>query len=196
MTWCVPALDPYSFSRVRRRVDSRVLALQVGGMPTRFRYTKVEPQTFGLTPAEILTATDAELNTFMGIKKYAPYRKEGKGRTWDGQRVARLQELKSKLKERGVDGALQPQEERVKKRKGKKERMREKAAAAASGHGGDDEDDGSEVQGEERRPKDKKRKRDAAPEQGEDQEAEHDGADEGTKKKRRRHRKHAAAAAS
>ncbi|KAI0740658.1 KRI1-like family C-terminal-domain-containing protein [Earliella scabrosa] len=109
----------------------------VGGQPTRFRYTKVEPQTFGLSPAEILTATDAELNTYMGIKKYAPYRKEGKGRHWDAKRGARLQELKAKLKERGVNGRLARSDaeggEKVKKRKGKKERMREKAAATADG---------------------------------------------------------------
>lgn len=160
-------------------------------MPTRFRYTKVEPQTFGLTPAEILMATDAELNTFMGIKKYAPYRKEGKGRTWDGQRVARLQELKTKLKERGVDGAQTHAEEKVKKRKGKKERMREKAAAAAAG----DEDDGGDGAQEVKGPKEKKRKREAEAE-AEQGEAQHDGAGEGTKKKRRRHRKNAAASAS
>ncbi|KAK7691350.1 hypothetical protein QCA50_004746 [Cerrena zonata] len=47
----------------------------VAGIPTRFKYTKVQPQTFALTPEEILLATDAELNQYMGIKKYAPYRK-------------------------------------------------------------------------------------------------------------------------
>ncbi|RPD57542.1 Krr1-domain-containing protein [Lentinus tigrinus ALCF2SS1-7] len=169
----------------------------VAGMPTRFRYVKVEPQTFGLTPAEILMATDAELNTFMGIKKYAPYRKEGKGRTWDGQRVARLQELKAKLKERGVDGASKHAEEKVKKRKGKKERMREKAAAAATEQGGDEEDGGDKQDGgdeaEVKRPKEKKRKRDADAEEGEGLDT---GAGEGAKKKRRRHRKTAAAASS
>ena len=101
-------------------------------MPTRFHYTKVEPQHFGLSPAEILMATDAELNSYMGIKKYAPYRKEGKGRNWDAQRSARLKELKNKLKERSTGGAQAVQQamEKAKKRKGKKERMREKAAAA------------------------------------------------------------------
>ena len=106
-------------------------------MPTRFKYAKVDSQTFGLTPAEILMATDAELNTYMGLKKYAPYRKEGKGRNWDGQRASRLGELKQKLRERGVAGdtgarAAGLDGEKTKKRKGKKERMREKAAAAAS----------------------------------------------------------------
>ena len=67
-------------------------------MPTRFKYASVGADDFGLSPAEILMATDAELNSYMGIKKYAPYRKEGKGRNWDAQRGARLKELKDKLK--------------------------------------------------------------------------------------------------
>ena len=161
---------------------------QVGGQPTRFRYTKVEPQTFGLSPAEILTATDAELNTYMGIKKYAPYRKEGKGRHWDAKRGARLQELKAKLKERGVDGRLARSDaeggEKVKKRKGKKERMREKAAATADGEGeaedGGDEDDVVLT-------RDKKRKRE---ERVKDEEGEaHDEGDKSKKKRRRHHKK-------
>ncbi|TFY50735.1 hypothetical protein EVJ58_g10912, partial [Rhodofomes roseus] len=88
------------------------------------------PQTFGLSATEILMATDAELNQFMGVKKLAPYRKEGKGKTWDGQRTARLKELKDKLKDRGIvlgeGGADRDRTEKPKKRKGKKERMREK----------------------------------------------------------------------
>ncbi|RDX56693.1 Krr1-domain-containing protein [Lentinus brumalis] len=160
----------------------------VAGMPTRFKYTKVEPQSFGLTPAEILMATDAELNTFMGIKKYAPYRKEGKGRTWDGQRVARLTELKTKLKERGVDAVQPHAEEKVKKRKGKKERMREKAAAGGATGDGGDEDNGDDLVQDVKGPKEKKRKRVAS---GDAEEGEEAG--EGTKKKRRRHKKTAAA---
>ncbi|OBZ65900.1 Protein kri1 [Grifola frondosa] len=104
----------------------------IGDMPTRFKYAKVDAQTFGLTPSEVLMATDAELNTYVGIKKYAPYRKEGKGKTWDAQRSSRLKELRDRLKERGVGGEDRAAGggEKVKKRKGKKERMKEKAAGA------------------------------------------------------------------
>ena len=42
-------------------------------------------------------ASDADLNTYMGLRKYAPYRKEGKGRNWDAQRTTRLKDLKQKL---------------------------------------------------------------------------------------------------
>ena len=171
-------------------------------MPTRFHYTKVEPQHFGLSPAEILMATDAELNSYMGIKKYAPYRKEGKGRNWDAQRSARLKELKNKLKERSTGGAQAVQQamEKAKQRKGKKERMREKAAAAATaGEGGAGESDGDEdTKMVQKTSKEKRRSRefvetDAAEDAMDQQD---DAGEASTKRKRRRHRKAAAAASA
>ena len=48
--------------------------LQTSHMPTRFHYTSTAPENYGLTPAEILLATDAELNSYVGLKKLAPYR--------------------------------------------------------------------------------------------------------------------------
>jgi len=87
----------------------------------------VAPQSYSLTPAEILLATDKELNEYLSIKKIAPYRKDGR---WDVKRADRLRELKAKLKERswGRDGhaAGDSEEKKPKKRKGKKERQREK----------------------------------------------------------------------
>ncbi|KAF8510488.1 KRI1-like family C-terminal-domain-containing protein [Gautieria morchelliformis] len=100
----------------------------VGDMPTRFNYTAVAPQSYALTPAEIMLATDAELNEYMGIKRIAPYRKDGR---WDVKRADRLKELKSKLKGRSwVPGQADAEEmdgKKSKKRKGKKERQRAKA---------------------------------------------------------------------
>ncbi|KAG5650999.1 hypothetical protein H0H81_010258 [Sphagnurus paluster] len=102
----------------------------VGDIPTRFKYTTVQPQNFALTPAEILMATDQELNEYIGVKKYAPYRTEMK---WDSHRNDRLKELKKKIAERmgtntfdagSREGAV---EKPAKKRKGKKERKRLKA---------------------------------------------------------------------
>ncbi|KAI0692163.1 KRI1-like family C-terminal-domain-containing protein [Cytidiella melzeri] len=112
----------------------------VGDMPTRFRYTKVQPQSFALSPVEILMATDPELNQYVGLKKLAPYRKEGSN--WDKTRGARLKELKASLQQRksalGASDHLSSGQP-TKKRKGKKERMRAKAAA-----GQDGEDDGND----------------------------------------------------
>lgn len=101
-------------------------------MPTRFKYTPVQPQSFALTPAEILMATDQELNQYLSVKKYAPYRKDG---NWDRTRVDRLKELKQSVAPRisgvwgdGETGASnQGGGQIVKKRKGKKERMKLKA---------------------------------------------------------------------
>ncbi|KAJ7496757.1 KRI1-like family C-terminal-domain-containing protein [Mycena latifolia] len=104
----------------------------VGGMPTRFQYTSVAPENFALTPAEILLAKDSELNEYMSVKKYAPYRADNKG-GWDKNRGERLRDLKGKVKERMGDLALETpgRDGQVKKkRKGKKERMKEKGLDA------------------------------------------------------------------
>lgn len=48
-------------------------------MPTRFKYTEVEPETYGLSATDILMLTDKELNAYVSLKKLAPYRSEGSG---------------------------------------------------------------------------------------------------------------------
>lgn len=105
----------------------------VAGMPTRFKYTTATPQTFALTPAEILMATDKELNQYVSVKRYAPYRAE----KWDHNRGERLVEFREKLKERvgATRTSHRNDDPAPKKRLGKKERQKMKAAAA----GGEDE---------------------------------------------------------
>ncbi|QRV98074.1 Kri1 family protein [Ceratobasidium sp. AG-Ba] len=100
----------------------------VGDMPTHFRYAKVEPSTHGLTPVEILMATDAELNSYVGLKRLAPYRKE----KFDPRRPEKLKDFRKTLADRGVNGwdPSNDGEAKTKKRKGKKERQKEKAKAA------------------------------------------------------------------
>ncbi|KAF8150489.1 KRI1-like family C-terminal-domain-containing protein [Mycena galopus ATCC 62051] len=164
----------------------------VGGMPTRFHYASVAPQKYGLSPVEILLAKDSELNEYMSVKKYAPYRAENKA-GWDHTRNERLRELKGKVKERmttggrdmvpdagwggagngGGDGQVK------KKRKGKKERMKEKGDAAEGGGEAEAEAEGGEQD------KGSKRKRDDA--------VDADEPLEGGKKKRRRKKKDSAA---
>ncbi|KAJ6497509.1 KRI1-like family C-terminal-domain-containing protein [Mycena sanguinolenta] len=154
----------------------------VGGNPTRFHYASVAPQKFGLSAVDILLAKDAELNEYMSVKKYAPYRADNKA-GWDRTRGERLKELKGKVQERMGTANVHAEEQgrdgqAKKKRKGKKERMKEKGLAA--------EGEGVEtVEGEEDEAEENghKRKRDAAigdelPEEG--------------KKKRRRKKKDAA----
>ncbi|KAJ7032731.1 KRI1-like family C-terminal-domain-containing protein [Mycena alexandri] len=107
----------------------------VGGMPTRFHYASVAPQNFALTPVEILLAKDSELNEYMSVKKYAPYRADNKA-GWDHTRTERLRELKGKVKERmgGMDVEQPGRDGQAKKkRKGKKERMKDKGVVDAAG---------------------------------------------------------------
>ncbi|KAG1772093.1 hypothetical protein EDD22DRAFT_976667 [Suillus occidentalis] len=87
----------------------------VAGMPTRFKYATTAPQTFALTPAEILMATDKiSINT------------------------KRLTEFREKLKERvGDTGRSHRNDDPTpKKRLGKKERQKLKAATAGGEDGG------------------------------------------------------------
>jgi protein KRI1 len=107
-----------------------------------------------LTPGEILAATDAELNTYIGLKRLAPYQKD----MFDHRRPEKLKEFKKSLGARGAYDAWGTEatgqsDARVKKRKGKKERQKEKAMAAM------DETIKQEQVQEEEGPKSKKRKR-------------------------------------
>ncbi|EPT24632.1 zinc finger, zz type domain-containing protein [Toxoplasma gondii TgCatPRC2] len=43
-------------------------------LPTRFKYTSVKPESYGLTVEDILSKTDKELNAHISLKKLAPYR--------------------------------------------------------------------------------------------------------------------------
>lgn len=46
----------------------------VGGVPMRFNYKKVDPQSFNMTPEDILSMEDKELNRIVSLKYLAPYR--------------------------------------------------------------------------------------------------------------------------
>jgi protein KRI1 len=125
-----------------------------------------------------LLAKDAELNEYMSVKKYAPYRADNKA-GWDKTRVDRLRELKGKVKERmgGLDMEPQDRDGQVKKRrKGKKERQKDK---------GIDVDGAQPAEGEVGEDAGLKRKRDAENEDAGDAAQ----ASEGGKKKRRRKKK-------
>ncbi|KAJ4493810.1 KRI1-like family C-terminal-domain-containing protein [Lentinula edodes] len=149
----------------------------IGGIPTRFQYTRVEPENFHLSPTEILMATDAELNEYMGIKKFAPYRKAGK---WDSNRGDRLKELRQKIGERGYGGDITQDDKPAKKRKGKKERMRMKTVLDLDV--GEDVEKEVSAAGKSAMPENLKRKQPSGDVLDESEEA-------AQKKKRRRHKK-------
>ena len=87
-------------------------------------------------------ADNRDLNQYMGIKKYAPYRRGG---NWDKQRPERLKEFRDKLNTKTADGNGENGELQVKKRKGKKERQRAKAAGG-TGPEPDEPQAGGEVE--------------------------------------------------
>ncbi|PPQ76280.1 hypothetical protein CVT24_009812 [Panaeolus cyanescens] len=191
----------------------------VAGMPTRFKYTTVKPDAHALSPVEILMATDKELNEYVGIKKYAPYRQgDDKGR-YSKTRQEKLKELKGTVRERivkagwasgsgaggwGVEGERRKGDgmgdDKPKKRLGKKERMKLRAA-----QGGQEGEEGDDVEmtvadSEEPTQKENKRKRDqegSKLEEGgkrdlaakEKQVVEVNGGDQHKKKKRKRSHK-------
>lgn len=73
-----------------------------------FRYREVSPESFGLTTREIFTADDNDLNEFIGLKKFAPYRPK-ELRAKDRRKVTksrRLREWRKKVfkSEEGLEG--------------------------------------------------------------------------------------------
>ncbi|GAA5908312.1 KRI1 family protein [Sporobolomyces salmoneus] len=129
---------------------------KVGEVKTRFKYTKVAPSSFNLTPEEILLATDAELNAFMSLKKIAPYRMSEADQA---KQRKKLKELRDALKNRKwgdeVDEtkALEELERRKEKKRKWKSEGKEKDATGANAVAVTAGGDG----GGEERPKKKKR---------------------------------------
>lgn len=113
-------------------------------------------------------ATDQELNAYMSVKKYAPYRKEA---GWDHKRGERLKEFKTAIGTRMTENGMASEvgEKPKKKRKGKKERLKSKAETIATP--ADEQDSPQE---------DKKRKQEDTNQQ--------EGDDNYSRKKRRRHK--------
>ncbi|WRT69784.1 uncharacterized protein IL334_006775 [Kwoniella shivajii] len=118
----------------------------IGDLPTKFKYTQAAPTSFGLTPVEILLATDEELNKVLSVKSIAPYKKGGIGMQGRGL-GARVRELKDEVRKRrwgqevkpwkenapehaarrdggGDGGGEDGERKRSGKRKGKKERQK------------------------------------------------------------------------
>ncbi|KAI1268247.1 KRI1-like family C-terminal-domain-containing protein [Xylariaceae sp. FL1019] len=67
------------------------------GQP-RFAYRETKPQTFGLTTRDILMASDADLNTFVGLKKLAHFR-DAEKQAKDRKRLGKKARLRQWRKE-------------------------------------------------------------------------------------------------
>ncbi|KAG6331753.1 hypothetical protein ID866_7334 [Astraeus odoratus] len=151
-------------------------------IPTRFHYTQTTSENYGLSPVEILLASEAELNSYVSLRKMAPYRRtgrSGKEKSWDPKRNERLKEFREKLRARigiGGEGAWSiggiydrnrsyggSDGGEKKKRLGKKERAKMKNIIdEKTGEQGEDEitKQGPEPQDRDMEPVSKKRKHD------------------------------------
>lgn len=74
----------------------------IGSLPVRFKYKKVVPDSYSLTPEEILQAEDEDLNNVVSLKKLGPYRsneqKAMDDLKWKKSKKRKLWEFRSKLK--------------------------------------------------------------------------------------------------
>jgi len=108
---------------------------KVGDLPTRFKYAKVAPSSFNLSAQEILLATDAELNSFLSLRKIAPYRQDD-GAAKAGKQKKRLKELRDSLKNRKWGEELdeaQAERDASRKRKYKEEGAKKRDKREAEG---------------------------------------------------------------
>lgn len=81
----------------------------VAGQPTRFKYRKVKPNRYGLSPEEILFAKDTTLKQYVSLKKMVPYREEPEHFVGRRKRRRFREMLKKDLEELTVeDKASQP----------------------------------------------------------------------------------------
>jgi len=117
----------------------------VAGIPIRFHYTTVPKANYSLKAADILMATDKELNEYVGMKALAAHKKRSR---WDGTLAPKLGQLKRTLSKRdwgfaGLDRRgvyaqghkkrnAEGEAKAPNRRKGKKERERERLPAVTS----------------------------------------------------------------
>lgn len=103
------------------------------GETNKFKYREVSPEAFGLSTREILLADDQELNQFVSIKKFAPYRPKEQALK-DKRKFAKKKHLQQWRKDvfKNKEGPLrQPGEEDgeiwIPKEEGEDERPRKKS---------------------------------------------------------------------
>lgn len=93
----------------------------VGGVPTRFKYKQVEPETFGLSFEEILMMDDKELNQVVGMKRVAATYYDGPNRR---PNYGKLNELRKVAEEKYGGSHPKSKHHKEKKHKDRKNRNR------------------------------------------------------------------------
>lgn len=84
---------------VEKETDERKSrALTKEDQELKFRYREVSPESYGLSTREIFAADDSQLNEFIGLKKFAPYRSKEQ-RMRDKRKVTKSRRLRDWRKE-------------------------------------------------------------------------------------------------
>ncbi|TIB69931.1 Krr1-domain-containing protein [Wallemia mellicola] len=101
----------------------------IGDLKTRFKYTNVVPDNYGLTTDEILRAEDKDLTRLMRVKRMAPYRKDhiansGKGKYANGM-MSRVREFKHKVNNERAGWGEDPKEFQKRKQASGNKRQRD-----------------------------------------------------------------------
>ncbi|KAG0268250.1 hypothetical protein DFQ27_007218 [Actinomortierella ambigua] len=147
----------------------------IGDTPTRFKYSKVKSTAYGLTPVEILLADDKDLNEFVSLKKFAPYRRPEE-EEHDIQRMSkkkRLQQFRNKLKtqltKQPVDKLWDPARWR---RREQEKKLREEEEQARMAH--EEEEEKKKLKNKKKQDKKKEKKRLAKSASGDDKDSKND----------------------
>jgi protein KRI1 len=78
---------------VEDRLEPDILLRSSSKTPSRFRYRDTSPTAYGLTPQDILLASDQQLNEYAGLKKLATFRDAEKKRK-DKRRLGKKARLR------------------------------------------------------------------------------------------------------
>jgi len=131
----------------------------IAGMPTRFKYRKVEPNSYGLSTKEILFARDASLKNFVSLKKMAPYRDDGEYQVGYKKRRRFRDMLGEDLEEMEAEAQKQQEEEGEKKKKRRRQKKNKKKDVEEDNIAATDKEEVKEGTDNGEEPKKKRRRR-------------------------------------
>lgn len=145
--------------KIEELVDAQIaqdLPTANGKPPARFRYRETSPSAYGLSALDILMADDAQLNSYVGLKKLASFRDAEKKRK-DKKRLGKKARLREFRKEAfgDAEGPRESFEEYYNKQRGAVAQAGREAGAM---EGAVDKAEGDVVEGKRKHKRSRKRK--------------------------------------